>query len=108
MTYVRCLNNKGYEASLTTGAIYKVLLRDSDQTSLRVIDNEGEDYLYDASRFEVLKLSEPLLDTTETVTVHLDPLLKGVLRAEALASQTSVSALIREWIGERLDLPVGR
>lgn len=32
--------------------------------------------------------------------------LKNVLRAEALAANKSVSALLREWAEERLDLPV--
>jgi hypothetical protein len=37
--------------------------------------------------------------------VHLDPYLKGVLHAEAIAAKKSISALLREWIDERLDLP---
>ena len=108
LNYVLCINNQGYEASLTLGAIYKVLRNDSDQTSFRVIDNEGEDYLYDSSRFKPVKLDELSPKAVETVTVHLDPLLKGILHAEALAAQTSVSALVREWIGERLDLPISQ
>jgi len=76
MTYVRCINNQGYEASLIKGAIYKALPYDGDHASLRVIDNEGEDYLYDASRFESVELNCTHHDATETVTVHLDSLLK--------------------------------
>jgi hypothetical protein len=106
MTYVRCINNRGYEASLTAGAIYKVLPDDGNKASLRVIDNEGEDYLYDVSRFEPIAYDSAQADVTESVTVHLPPVLKGVLRAEALAAQKSVSALLRKWIDERLDLPV--
>jgi len=106
MNYVRCINNRGYEASLIAGAIYKVLPDNSDPVSLRVIDNEGEDYLYDVSRFEPVGYEEVQINATEAVTVHLDPTTKGILRAEALAAQKSVSALLREWIDERLDLPV--
>lgn len=105
MPYVRCLDNNGYQASLTLGETYKVL-PDSEIGSLRVIDNEGEDYLYDVERFQPIELNgeQPLDDT---VTVHLGSQLKGVLRAEALAAQTSVSALLRDWIQDRLDLPIG-
>lgn len=106
MSYVRCINNRGYEASLTAGAIYKVLPNESDPVSLRVIDNEGEDYLYDISRFEPVEYDGKVFEASEAVTVHLDPVLKGILRAEALAAQKPVSALLRDWIGERLDLPV--
>ena len=106
MTYVRCINNRGYEASLTLGAIYKALPGESDAASLRIIDNEGEDYLYDVGRFEAVSYQDVKIDASEAVTVHLDPVLKGILRAEALAAQKSVSALLREWIDERLDLPL--
>ena len=106
MTYVRCINNRGYEASLTAGAIYKILPNESDAASLRVIDNEREDYLYDIGRFEPVTYHDDLLDASDVVTIHLDPVLKGIVRAEALAAQKSVSALLREWIDERLDLPV--
>ncbi len=43
---------------------------------------------------------------SDGATVRLNSLLKAILRAEALAAQTSVSALLRAWIDERLDLPV--
>jgi hypothetical protein len=103
MAYVRCLNNQGYEASLTVGKVYKILPT-SERDTLRVIDNEGEDYLYDKGRFEPLLLNEDR--TPEALTVHLDNVTKGILHAEALAAQKSISALLREWIDERLDLPV--
>jgi hypothetical protein len=41
----------------------------------------------------------------ESVTVHLPTYVKGILHAEAIAAHKSVSALLREWIDERLDLP---
>ena len=107
MTYVRCINNRGYEASLTAGAIYKVMSDGDDGASLRVIDNEGEDYLYDVSRFEPVVYDSTQFDATESVTIHLPSVLKGILRAEALAAQKSLSALLRAWIDERLDLQAG-
>ena len=106
MMYVRCINNRGYEASLTMDSVYKVLPAPHDKTSWRVFDNEGEDYLYDTSRFEQVQVTAVHDKATESVTVHLAPLLKRILRAEALAAQTSVSGLLRNWIDEHLDLPV--
>lgn len=105
MQYVRCVNNRGYQVSLTVGATYKILAH-NEPGSLRVIDNEGEDYLYDAERFQMVELNgeQPIDDA---VTIHLNGQIKGILRAEAIAAQTNVSALLREWIEERLDLPVG-
>lgn len=41
-----------------------------------------------------------------TATIHLDPLTKDILRAEGIAAKKLVSALLREWIDERLDLPI--
>ena len=46
--YVRCINHQGNEASLSTGAIYRALPTtpvEDDSGMLRIIDNEGEDYL---------------------------------------------------------------
>ena len=40
-------------------------------------------------------------------TVHVPPTLRGILHAEALAADQSMSALVREWFEERLDLLVG-
>ena len=48
-----CVNNKGYEASLEAGKLYRVI-PDDDAAShgyIRVIDESGEDYGYSVSRF---------------------------------------------------------
>ena len=119
MRYVRCLNNKSYVhfrgqplrdetlASLTIGRVYKALPPTEDERrlgELRIIDNEGEDYLYPTEYFETV-----LFPTTrkpdETATIHLDALTKAILWAEATAARKSISALLRDWIDERLDLP---
>lgn len=110
MSYVKCIKNDGYEASLQIGKIYKTLpttkLESSDGL-MRVIDNEGEDYLYDQHYFESIDLtllSDPQAGLTP-LTIHLNPQIKAILQAEAQAAHKSVAALMREWIDERLDLP---
>jgi len=116
--YVRCVSNQAYIAykgqslpdyqlvSLTLGQIYKVAPpAEHDGEMLRVIDNEGEDYLYPADYFEPVENTNAPKTTDRQVTVHLDEIMKGILHAEALAEQKSVSVLLREWIDERLDLP---
>jgi hypothetical protein len=56
--YVMCVENDGYEASLDLGRAYKVIApRANDRPDdLRVVDNEGEDYLYSAERFVEVEL----------------------------------------------------
>jgi Ribbon-helix-helix protein, copG family len=121
MNYVRCVNNKAYVrvpneavngplADLTLGAVYKVLPTlqpERDAGLLRIIDNSGEDYLYPASYFQPLDWSTLPADWESghtALTIHLDLRTKAILRAEALASHTSMSALVRQWIEERLEL----
>jgi hypothetical protein len=49
---------------------------------------------------------EELLDQAITLlhTVRLDARTQAIVRAEALAAHTSVGALVRQWIEERLEL----
>ena len=57
-----CLRNKGYEVSLERRKIYQVL-PDRDAAAhgqLRVIDESGEDYLYPATFFALIKLPRTL------------------------------------------------
>jgi hypothetical protein len=61
-----CLNNKGYEASLEVGKIYRVIVDEEARANglTRVIDESGEDYAFSANRFypiEVPKLVEEVL-----------------------------------------------
>lgn len=112
--YVRCIKNQtlfaddlapDYSPHLIIGRVYKVASpQEHDGNLLRIIDGSGEDYLYPAEYFEPFTTTNQHL--SESFTIHLDPYLKGVLHAEAIAAQKSVSALVREWIDERLDLPV--
>ncbi len=62
--YVVCVNNEGYEASIETRKIYRVL-PDSQADALkmiRVIDESGEDYLYPADFFIEIKLPKPVIE----------------------------------------------
>lgn len=121
MNYVICVNNKQHLRfhdttvqdevihDLVVGQVYKVAPPDVNDgpDDLRIIDESGEDYLFPAHYFVPLQVDETTLtDASSAVTVRLSPALKGILHAEALAAQKSVSALLREWIDERLDLPV--
>lgn len=40
-----------------------------------------------------------------SLTIYLDEYVRGVLHAEAFASSKSVSALIRDYMQQRLNLP---
>jgi hypothetical protein len=53
-----CLNNRNYPASLELHKIYRVL-PDEDAAGngeIRVVDESGEDYLYNAKDFAVIEL----------------------------------------------------
>ncbi|MGI8786619.1 MAG: hypothetical protein ACR2HG_02505 [Pyrinomonadaceae bacterium] len=59
-----CINNKGFEASLEIDKLYEIISEESDGM-IRVIDEEGEDYLYEAENFYPLVLPADL-----AVTLH--------------------------------------
>ena len=117
--YVRCINNRktfyfpeeprqpDTILGLKLGQVYQVVppLPNDDPQTVRVIDGTGEDYPYPISYFEPFI---PLVNELASVsaTVHLSPTLRQILQAEALAHQTTVSGLLRQWIDERLDLPI--
>lgn len=114
--YVRCINNKRFLffkdepihdeelCRLIIGHVYKVAPPEAnDGDALRVIDESGEDYLYPASYFEPLTINAD--KRNKAVTTHMPEWLYGVLYAEAVAADKSISALMREWVEERLDLP---
>ncbi len=57
-----CVDNNGYPASLELHKIYRVL-PDEDARSdeeLRIVDESGEDYLYAAKRFVLLRLPQEI------------------------------------------------
>ena len=58
-TFVVCVANDGYSASLELRKIYQALPdRDAEQhRQIRVIDESGDDYLYPAGLFREIELS---------------------------------------------------
>jgi hypothetical protein len=48
-----CIDNRGNEVSLHIGMVYQVIQpeRNDRPADVRVIDEEGEDYLYSAKQF---------------------------------------------------------
>jgi len=57
-SYVLCLSNEGYAASLEPRKVYVAIADVSadDNDLIRVVDESGEDYLYPRARFAQLKL----------------------------------------------------
>lgn len=58
MTFVICLDNEDYEASLELRKIYQVLSPESNDPKgyIRIVDESGEDYLYNAKAFETIDI----------------------------------------------------
>ncbi len=72
---------------------------------VRVIDNEGEDYLYPMRWFEAVPEENLTVDLSELLTVRLNGVTKLTVRDIARRQGVSMASLVREWIEERLDLP---
>jgi hypothetical protein len=51
--FVICLNNEGYTVSLEKGKVYRLLDPEPEDPEgyVRVVDESGEDYLFQAGRF---------------------------------------------------------
>lgn len=120
--YARCINNqvyfKGdwgdtYYPDLIIGKVYRVAppLSNDDPSMIRIFDGSygqaGSEigYLYPRDYFELIDLNAIHGYADRAITVHLPEALAGILHAEAIMAEKSVSALIRDWIDERLDLP---
>ena len=102
--YVICKENNGYEVSLTPGQVYEVLPDPAESNGMiRVVDDSGEDYLFEAELFEPV---QNLTDLTTDITVGLTWPMKASIYRIAKQRGISMSALLREWIDEHLDLPV--
>ena len=62
-----CINNKGFEASLEIGKLYEIVAdaeAESDDV-IRMIDEDGEDYLFEAKNFYPL-----VIPTDLAITLH--------------------------------------
>ncbi|MBI4628304.1 MAG: hypothetical protein HY729_06310 [Candidatus Rokubacteria bacterium] len=57
-----CIKNKGYEASLELGKLYRIIpdQRAENHGYLRIVDESGEDYGYAADRFFAIDVPKPL------------------------------------------------
>lgn len=68
--FVVCLNNEGYLASLDIGKLYE-MIPDAEAEKIggfRVIDEDGEDYLYDAAMFCPLQVPPIVAQTLRLVS----------------------------------------
>ena len=57
-----CIRNKGYEASLEIGKLYRMIPdpKAARHGYVRIVDESGEDYGYSAERFIAIDLPKPL------------------------------------------------
>ena len=60
--FALCLENSGNEASLILGKVYRVVpdARAAKDDLIRIIDESGEDYLFDSSQFAIVEFSRAL------------------------------------------------
>jgi len=59
LKFVMCIENRGNEASLEIGKVYRAVRTEKsarDHQLIRVIDESGEDYLFSADWFVEVKL----------------------------------------------------
>ncbi|MCB0108312.1 MAG: hypothetical protein KDE53_20465 [Caldilineaceae bacterium] len=112
-SYARCIDSSGYEVSLKEGEVYRVLDRPTVSANTVVILDEtygepgsDEGYIFDRSRFQFLEERDLQEKKATSVTTHIDELTWLYLRDEAHRQNKTVSTLLREWLEERLDLPV--
>ena len=54
--FALCLDNSGNEASLILGKVYRIVrdARAAKDDLVRIIDESGEDYLFDSSQFALV------------------------------------------------------
>ena len=57
-----CIKNKGFEASLEVGKLYEVVVdaEAENDDMIRVIDEDGEDYLFESNNFYPLAIPSDL------------------------------------------------
>jgi hypothetical protein len=70
--FVLCIDNRGYLASLQVGKVYQVLKPiDGDLPSdLRLVDEDGEDYLYSPERFVAIDLPPRAKRAVAEAAIH--------------------------------------
>ena len=89
--YVVCVDNTGYEVSLEPGKIYEVLPDPvgSSHGYLRVIDESGEDYLFESEHFFPITIPEKLQKALKRMPANKSLQLT---RPRALAGARSLRA----------------
>ena len=60
MTFAICIDNEGYEAALELRKIYQVVPPEANDPKeyVRIVDESGEDYLYNRKAFEMIDLPQ--------------------------------------------------
>lgn len=60
--FALCLENAGNEASLVLGKVYRIIpdARAAREDLVRIIDESGEDYLFERSKFAFVEFPEPV------------------------------------------------
>lgn len=68
--FVVCLKNEGYLASLEVGKLYQTIPdKEAEKIGgLRVVDEDGEDYLYDAEMFCPLQVPPIVAQTLISIS----------------------------------------
>lgn len=69
-TFVVCIKNEGYPASLELRKIYEVVpdAKAAEHQLIRVIDESGEDYLYPADYLIPVELPQSVEEALELAT----------------------------------------
>lgn len=68
--FVVCLDNTGYPASLEVGKLYRIIPDEKAAKvgGMRVIDEDGEDYLYDSKMFCPLQVPPIVAQTLNSLS----------------------------------------
>ena len=69
-TFVVCIKNTGYPASLELHKIYRVIPDEdaAEDGDVRVVDESGEDYLYPAVYFAAIKVPAAVEESMHCTT----------------------------------------
>ncbi|HLX60766.1 MAG TPA: hypothetical protein VKX17_05740 [Planctomycetota bacterium] len=94
-----CLDNSGYEGSLSVGKVYPVLpdAKAAEVNYIRVVDDSGEDYVFHSSHFAFLDLpaaiqSELKAAYSSSVNGHSPRARTSAKQARNVATKVQVPA----------------
>ena len=63
--FVLCINNENYESSLEKWKLYPVISEEELEGYIRIIDESGEDYLYESKMFIDIMLPKEITKNIE-------------------------------------------